>query len=466
LTRNQKRIIELESLLTSQSQQIASQSQQINDLLGRISQLESELSRYRTKKNSSNSSIPPSHDPYRQKRTESLRTQSGLKPGGQPGHQGSCLEKSLEPTETVIHAPGYCTHCGQDLSSIPSEFIGSRQVIDTPPVNPTVTEHQIYGKRCPCGHLIESEYPVEAHSPVCYGPNIQALTAYFHARQYIPFERMRELYEDIFGLTISSGSLVNMVQTFANKAKGIYETIRERISQSEVVGADETGTCIGGKNGWTWGFQTPQATYLYSIKSRAKSVIDKLFPDGFPKTVLVHDCWSSYFSVNVKGHQICIAHILRELKYLGKLYTQQWTACFIVLLLRALELKKNFIAEDYMNPVKERTELEEQVDKLLKQDIDPEHKKLVVFRDRIVRYRNHLFQFLYQSDVPPDNNASERAIRTYKVKQKVSGLFRSEDGAEAFAIIRSVVDTTIKNTKKVWEALAIIPFLKETKKTE
>jgi transposase len=272
---------------------------------------------------------------------------------------------------------------------------------------------------------------------------------------------MRELYEYIFGLSISSGSPVNIVNAFAHKAKCIYETIRERISRSAVAGADETGTCISGKNGWTRGFQTTNATYPYSIKSRAKSVIDRLFSAGFPKTVPVHDCRASYFSVKVKGHQICLAHLLRELKYLGKHYTQQWTACFTVLLLHALELKKNLTSEDYFKPVPERAELEEQLDELLKHDIDPEHKKLAVFKERIIRYRNHLFPFLYQAKVPPDNNASERAIRTYKVKQRVWGLFRSEDGAESFAVIRSVIDTTIKNEKNVWQTLAIIPLLME-----
>jgi transposase len=460
LTQEQSRIIELETQVASQALQIASQSQQIKDLLSQIVLLEEKLSCYQTKKNSSNSSIPPSQDPHRLKRTESLREKTGLKPGGQPGHEGNCLEKTMEPTEVVVHAPCYCTHCGKDLSGIPSEFIGSRQVIDIPPVQPTVTEHQIYSKLCQCGHLTASEYPAEAHSPVCYGSNLQALTAYFHARQYIPFERMRELYGDIFGLSISSGSLVNMVQTFANKSKGIYETIRERISQSSVVGADETGTCINGKNGWTWGFQTPAATYLYTIKSRGKAVIKKLFPSGFPETVLVHDCWPSYFSVDVQGHQICIAHLLRELKYIGKLYTQQWTVCFIALLLGALELKRNMRAEDYLKPVVEqRTELEKQLGLLLQQDIDPEHKKLVVFKERMVRYQNYLFPFLYRLEVPPDNNASERAMRTYKVKQKVSGLFRSEEGAQAFDIIRSVIDTTIKNKQNLWEALTVVAKL-------
>jgi transposase len=455
LTQEAARILKLEA-------QLASQSQQIKELLAKITSLEQELSFYRTKKNSQNSSIPPSQDPYRVKRTESLREKSGRNPGGQPGHEGSCIEMSMEPTEIQIHEPSYCNCCGKDLSAFPSEFIGKHQVIDIPPVKPVVIEHQLYGKRCSCGHLTKSHYPVEAHSTVCYGSNIQALTAYFHARQYIPFERMRELYHDIFGLSISSGSLVNMIQSFADKSKGIYETIRERIAQSLVVGADETGTCINGKNAWTWGFQTLTDTFLYSIKSRAKTVIDQLFPQGFPHAVLVHDCWTAYFGVNVKGHQICTAHLLRELKYLDKLYTQQWTQAFTDLLHRALELKKNLSAEDYLKPIPERTKLEEQLDILLNQDIDPKHEKLITFKNRIIRYRNHLFSFLYQLEIPPDNYASERAIRTYKVKQKVSGLFRSDDGAKNFAIIRSVIDTTIKNTKNVWEALTLIPSMTGT----
>jgi len=462
MTFNQRRIIELESQLALQTQLNVELSAKLSLLEEKYVLLEKELLIYRTKKNSHNSSIPPSHDPFRVKRTESLRVPSGRKPGGQPGHEGVTLEAFSEPTEIVLHQPSYCTSCGNDLSGFSSEFIGKRQVKDIPPIVPTVTEHQLFSKRCSCGHLTVSDYPVEAHSPVCYGPNIQALTAYFHARQYIPFERMRELYDDIFNLPISSGSLVNMVQSLADKAKGIYETIRWRISQSGVVGADETGTCIKGKNGWTWAFQTPRATYLHTDKSRSKAVIAKLFPQGFPQTVLVHDCLPAYFGVEVQGHQICTAHLLRELKYLGKLYTQQWTVSFTDLLHRALELKKNILAEIELDPVKKCAQLEEHLDEMLGQHIDPEQKKLLTFKERIVRHRKHLFPFLYQKDIPPDNNASERAIRTYKVKQKVSGLFRSEEGAKAFAIIRSVIDTTIKNTKNVWEALTIIALLPGT----
>jgi transposase len=267
-------------------EQVHSLTEAQSRLEAQNSMLEKELALYRTKKNSSNSSLPPSQDPHRIKRTESLRVSSGRKPGGQPGHDGSCLEAVSEPTEVILHQPNYCRCCGKDLSGISAAFIGKRQVIDIPPVTPVVTEHQIYGKRCMCGYLTESDYPVEAHSPVCYGPRLQGLTAYFHSRQYIPFERMRELYLDIFGLSISSGSLVKMIESFAKNAKGVYEEIRRRVFSSSVVGADETGVNINGKNRWAWVFQTSEVTYLHAALSRAKKVIDQLFPQGFPKSII------------------------------------------------------------------------------------------------------------------------------------------------------------------------------------
>jgi transposase len=176
--------------------------------------------------------------------------------------------------------------------------------------------------------------------------------------------------------------------------------------------------------------------------------------------VLVHDCWRSYFNVQTKGHQICTAHLLRELKYFDKYYPdQQWSADFTAMLCRALELKKTMNVGDVYNDkfIRERSLIKEDFEALLCENINTEHKKLITFKERMFNYRDHLFTFLHNPQTPPDNNASERAIRTYKVKQKVSGQFRAQSGAKAFAVIRSVIDTTIKNSQNVWEALALIP---------
>jgi transposase len=427
----------------------------------RIRQLESSLLYYEHPKNSSNSSQPPCQDPFRGKRTASLREKSGRHPGGQPGHAGSTLEFSSSPDKVIEHVSTYCSVCGNDLSDEASVFVGKRQVIDLPPIVPVITEHRIYSRRCSCGHSQVSTYPQEAHSRVCYGDNLTGLTAYFHSRQYIAFDRMRELYSDIFNLDISSGSLVKMTQRFAAKAGSVYELIRGRIAASPVVGADETGVCINGKNHWAWTFQTPKATFIDIDASRGKKVIDRIFSTGFPQATLVHDCWKPYFKTISQAHQICTAHLLRELKYLNQLYSDEWTKNVTGLLNDALQLKKELLEVDYLQPIEKRKNLELRLDELLQHRLDPKHEKLIPFQNRLTQYRQHLFRFLYQYDVPPDNNASERAVRTFKVKQKVSGLFRSTNGAMAFAVIRSVIDTAIKNSQNVWAALNCVATVGE-----
>jgi len=449
-----KNRLDKDKYIKSLEEQIVSLDARIDLLLSKIASLDKELSYYRTKKNSGNSSVPPSKDPYRVKRTESLRKPTDKKAGGQPGHKGSFLEQTETPDQIIIHQPDYCQCCGEDLRHISGEFMGKRQVIDIPPIVQQVTEHQTFGKRCRCGHVNEGAYPQEAHSSVCYGNNLQVAVAYFYARQYIPFERMREMFSDLFGISVSSGCLVNMIQKIADKATGTYETIRQMVEKSAVVGADETGTCINGKNHWSWVFQTPKATFIHTDRSRGKAVIDKLFPKGFPQTTLVHDCWAPYFKVHTGGHQICTAHLLRELKYLSKLYTgQTWTKDFTALLENALELKKELTPAQYLQPIPKRTTLETQFAELLGQTIDPKYEKLIIFRERMIKYKDYLFAFLYHWLVPADNNGSERAVRTFKVKQKVSGLFRSQEGARAFAIIRSLIDSTIKNAQNVMQML-------------
>ena len=426
-------------------------------LLSRISELEEEVRQLKApKKNSGNSSVPPSQDPYRNKKTNSLREKSGNRPGGQQGHKGSTLEMSEHPTEVKEHVPHYCNKCGNVLSVENKEFIGRRQVIDIPPIIPTVTEHRIFKVQCCCGHVQESDYPAEAHSTVCYGPNITAMTGYFHTRQYLPFDRMREAFSDLFNLEISSGTLNNMLERLSEKATPVYNSIHDRITSSTVVGADETGVCVNGKNHWAWTFQTLFLTYIFVNFSRGKKAIDEVFPSGFPNTLLVHDCWKPYFSVESNSHQICTAHLLRELNYLEKLYDDDWSASLRELLLEALRLKRKILDEDADCIFTEREQTEQKLDVLLEKPINEKHEKLVTFRARIEKYRKYLFSFLYRLDVPPDNNGSERAVRNFKVKQKVSGLFRSDKAAQNYAILRSVIDTTRKNNQNALDALMAI----------
>lgn len=447
---DKKRIQELE-------QEVAELKVLVVELRKIIELQAKELVYYRNKKDSNNSSIPPSQDPFRIKRTESLREKSGKKPGGQQGHEGKTLEMVENPDSIVKHTPKNCTCCGKDLSEIPSIFVGKRQVLDIPKIEYLITEHQIFGKQCICGHYEKSAYPIQAHSPICYGENIMTISAYLNSRQYVSYERMQEMFKDVFNVPISQGTLVNLVKKFAKKCTPIYEQIRCRIEKSKLVGADETSVCVNGKNHWAWTFQNPNYTYIHIDESRGRKAIDKVFKHGFPFASLLSDCWSPYFVVNCQSHQLCFAHLLRELNYFEKSCPDEdWVKSIQTLFLEALQLKRELKPIEYYYPNEKRNTLESHLEALLKYELFSDDKKLLAFKKRLVKNKDSLFLFLHRYDIPPDNNSSERVVRTFKVKQKVSGLFRSKEGANCFAMIRSVMDTTIKNSQNVFNGMTLI----------
>lgn len=282
--------------------------------------LKQQLEKYQTPKNSSNSSKPPSSDFPKIQKTQSLRTPSGKKPGGQPGHEGTTLKMTDTPDTVQKHSPNYCTCCGEDLSGYLPHFIGRRQVIDIPPIKPIITEHQLFEVCCPCGHNNRASYPDGVVTPVSYGPGVQSLVSYLSVRQYLPVERITELLSSLFGLSLSTGGVCYLLGKVKQKAAPVYESIRQFVLKGKVIGADETGVNINGKNFWAWTFQNTRATYIAINKSRGTKAIDQIMPEGFGNNILVTDCWPSYFKENAAGHQLCTAHLLRELKFLIQKY--------------------------------------------------------------------------------------------------------------------------------------------------
>lgn len=391
------------------------------------------------------------------KRTESLRKATGRKPGGQPGHRGSTLEMVSAPDVIDRRVPEYCNGCGSDLSDIPEGFLGKRQVIDIPPIVPEVTEQRIYGRTCTCGHTTYGEYSPNANAPVGYGENIESMVAYLHTRQYLPVDRMKELFKDILGTSISTGGISHLLKRFAQKATPIHELIKEKLQSSPFVGSDETGCKVNGKLNWFWTWQSPELTYIAHSVSRGKKAIEDNFPQGFPNAILGSDAWKPQLNTPAKGHQLCTAHMLRELKYLRQVYSNDlWPRHFTDLLGRALKLHHSMETDSTLDTEKERRGIMQRFDELLAEPPDPGNSKAYTFFNRILRNRDSIFVFLTDLVVPPDNNSSERAIRNIKVKQKVSGQFKAQEAAMNFAKIRSVIDTTIKNSQNVMHALRLI----------
>lgn len=415
---------------------------------------------YKNRKNSNNSSIPPSKDENRPLRNQSLREKSGKKAGGQPGHDGKTLECSSVIDTIIEHMPQFCNCCGKNLHDVVEILIETRQFIDIPVIKPECIEHRVYRKICTCGHNTQSNFPSNVTAKVQYGPNVESLTGYLHARQYLPYQRMKEFFTDVMNLPVSVGGINNILKRLTQKALPHYEQIKGRINKSIFVGTDETGVRVNGKKDWIWTWQNDVLTFITHSGNRGFKTIKDNFADGLPNTILLHDRFACHFNCEAMHHQICMSHLLRDLQYIVELYpNSQWAAEMKTLITQALELKKQLTVNEYYGISPEREMLQEKLLILLQTTLEQEHKKAKTLQKSLIKHQQYILYFLYHPKVPPDNNGSERAIRNIKVKQKISGQFKSDEGADGFAILRSVIDTTIKSGQNVLNALSLIAKL-------
>ncbi len=420
-------------------------------LEARILELEDKLRKASLQKNSSNSSKPPSSDYYSPKRNKSLREKSDKKTGGQPGHQGVTLKQTPTPDKIVALEADYCNNCGCDIKDVISHSYTKRQVIDIPPITAEVTEFRNHTKHCPgCGNKQSSSYPSGVNSSIQYGPNIESLIAYNYAYQYVSYKRIQEFLSQIFNIPMSQGSIDNLLKRISVKSEPVYNQIKEEIMQSPQVGSDETSCKVNGDKYWIWTWQSESNTYIVPSKSRGSQTIDEVFPLGLPNSILTSDRWASQLKTLARGYQLCIAHLLRDLNHLIELEKNSWSLLMKQLFKDALHLKK--IMKECRPDNDEAISLEKRFDTLLQDHLPKEkYPKTLTFQKSLIKHREKVFTFLYNRDTPPDNNGSERAIRNVKVKQKVSGQFKS--GQDIFCRLRSVIDTCLKRGVDVMYAL-------------
>jgi transposase len=437
---------------------VENQAAQISKLIIRVDDLEKELAVYKNRKNSGNSHVPPAVDFGKPKRNESLREKGDKKAGGQQGHEGITLTFQAVPDQIIIHVPQYCPHCGEDLSGIPAIALNKRQVIDIPQPAAVCTEHQTFSKTCSCGHIARGEFPGNVNANIQYGGHIEALTAYLNVRQYMPFGRIQEFYSRIMGLEISQGGIAGLLQRFTAKALPVYQEIKNRIEKSTCLGTDETGAKINGKTHWFWTWQNQALTFIMQSQSRGYRTIAETFPGGLPEAVLVHDRWAPHFRCQVSHHQICLAHLFRDLNYIVQVHQSDWAESLKALLKQAIALNNQANHNGFQQSAV--SALGHTLAELLQLKLPDKDKLAVKLQKKLRKISQHILCFLYYENVPPDNNGSERAIRTMKVKQKVSGGFRSVNGANGFAVLRSVIDTTIKSRQDVFYALSLIANLR------
>jgi transposase len=428
-----------------------------------ISELKQQLG-----KNSHNSSKPPSSDnPFDGKKTKSLRKKSGKKPGGQEGHPGKTLRKSKVPDRTETITPGICSGCGGSLENARVISVEKRQVFDIPKPELTITEFINEERACGCcGATTRGVFPFYASRNVQYGPNIRAMIAYFRQRNFIPTERMAEIFSDLFGLSISEATFINTTRKCSDLLSDYEAKATETLKASPVIHCDETGIKVNGKLFWIHNVSNDQTTVQMAHEKRGKEAINAMGILPTYTGTAIHDSWQSYFDYACK-HGLCNAHHLRELTFVETEIGQKWAGRMIDLL---LEMKKAAGKALILNRQVDKRRIDQFMDQyqaILRTAIrknpiidDGIHKrgrkKKSKTRNLVDRLRNRWKEtcaFLLDVLIPFDNNQAERDIRMTKVQQKVSGGFRSSQAAKDFCRIRGFLSTLRKQGLNVFDGL-------------
>lgn len=450
---------------------------QVVELRERVSRLE---------RDSRNSNKPPSSDrsgfgPAPPK-PKSLREKTGRRPGGQPGHAGDTLRQSDTPDRIEEHrlsAGDQCPQCGTTLGEstglLSEESCECRQVFELPAIRLEIVEHRAERRRCDqCGWAITAAFPPGVVAPVQYGERLQAAALYLGARQLIPYQRLSELFADLFGAPLSAGTLANFVKRGGAKATEAMVPVREALIQAPVAHADETGCRLHGKLHWLHVFSTAKLTSYHIDAKRGGEGMDRLgLLSGF-RGALIHDFLASYYRFGCE-HFLCGAHLLRELIYLEEQLDQPWAAELIALLVEAKKLSdrerdrpegarrvigektRQRIAMRYCQIVLAGLELNPEPPP------PPEGRRGRVKRGKALnllirldeRYEEIMGFFEYDQ-VPFDNNQAERDLRMMKIREKISGTFRSDQHAQAFCDLRGVISCAAKQARNMLDTLTAL----------
>lgn len=453
----------IERLWSFQQETLQTREEKNRQLELRVRELEDRLM-----KDSHNSGKPPSSDGLKRK-PKSLREKSGRPSGGQPGHRGKTLEFCNVPDERIVHAPTACDGCGENHWEAEAVLTERRQVFDLPPMKLFVTEHQVESRRCVgCGRVSRGTFPERASQPVQYGVGVRSLLTYLQAYQLLPYARICELFQDLFGRRISEGTLSEAIQACSSRLERTEAAIREALTKANVGCFDETGLRIEKKLHWLHSASTERLTHYSAQKKRGQEGMAQAGVLPAFQGRAVHDGWASYFTYPC-AHALCNAHHLRELTFLSEGHGQAWAVEIKDLLIEmkqavetAKEAGKSALTKPSLRSLLKRYNLllkkGEAANPLLPLDPVPRRgrKKQTPARnllDRLRRYQQETLAFLYDFSVPFDNNRAEREIRMMKVQQKISGGFRSKKGAEAFCRIRGYLATARKQTHNVLFAL-------------
>ena len=437
---------------------------QVQALSQRVKELEDQVA-----KNSRNSSKPPSSDGLSKPRTRSLRKQEGRKPGGQEGHEGHTLRMAETPDHVEVHGLTNCPHCQSDLSQVAASEHECRQVFDVPPVRLEVTEHQAEIKRCPgCGKQARAEFPVDVTQPVQYGPRLRAQASYLNTYHFIPIARTCELFDDFYGHAPAWAFVGEANQAVEAGIAPSLAEIRRQLTQAPVVHFDETGMRVDGRTQWVHAAGTEFLTYYGVHEKRGQEAMSAIgiLPNFDGRAV--HDHWQPYQAFTQCAHAFCNGHHLRELEFIVEQYGQSWATEMAQLLLDGkAEVAESAATADALSPqclavyaarydtiLQRGFEANPAPDSPpVKQRGRPKQSPPKNLLDRLEKHKPSVLAFMYDFRIPFDNNLAERDVRMVKLKQKVSGAFRTQSGARTFCALRSYISTVRKQGGNVINAI-------------
>lgn len=437
-------------------------------LVTRVRDLEARLA-----KDSHNSHKPPSSDGLKRQlpRTRSLRRKSGKKPGGQLGHPGETLHLVAEPDVVVEHLPSVCAACHTPFELVAAEVVmrERRQVQELPPIQLRITEHQAVSLRCPaCQQVTAGAFPPTTPSRAQYGPRLRALAVYLVAHQFVPYARVRDLLADLTGARLSIGTLVEWIQQSAETLRPVEDGLKRALQRAPVLHSDETGVRRSGRLAWAHVASTPRLTHYAIHAKRGREATDAVGILPSYRGVSVHDGWRPYQAQTSCRHALCNVHHLRELTFIEEQYQQPWAKQLKDLLLKMRTATEHARAQDLSRlPAPQRATLVARYEQILAQGhaANPPPQRRPRQRGRLKQSpvrnllerlwlgQSQVLAFLDDLTIPFDNNQAERDLRLLKTQQKISGCFRSDAGADAFARLRSVLSTYRKQGIALLDAL-------------
>lgn len=428
--------------------------EEIKYLRKRIEELEAKLAkREKPEKHSGNSSLPPSQD---KKKRYPPREKTGKKSGGQPGHEGVTRQTVDNPDEVFELYPNSCPCCGGVDFVLTPQVREVRQKVDIPKVQPIVTEYQQKAGICTkCGQKSFGKFPQRIKAPVQIGERTEAIIGYLNATHHQGYDRIQRMLDDLFGLSISEGTVQAKLDNLKTLLKPEYDNILENLKNSKVIGSDSTGTRIESKNAYLFTFQNDFYTYLKSTFSKAFKVIENTIGNIF-EGYWVSDREASQLKIQSE-HQLCSSHLKRECKYIIEAEHSEWAKELKQILDESISFrKKRGIDFNPQNPddFREAQKFKQRLSELFKK-LPQKSEERRLFTGLLGR-QEQILMFLNDPDIPHDNNGSERALRNSVIRRKVTGGFRTFEGAQTYDIIASVIETAKKQGRNILDSLISI----------